>query len=433
VTRSDSLAAAIRAGRADALARVAAQPLRVCPDNLVERPWGGHRLPAYKGLADPALAGRRFGEAFEVCADPCDPEARAHPSRIALPDGSEIGLPELLEAAPEPLLGAALARTSGARLPLLPKTLDVCELLSVQAHPPGQPELYLVLEADPGATLRVGFRGDVDARALAARLAGGRAAQEALLGLLRPEADLAALQGALATAFARGGAGGPEALCARIEPQLAARADRRRAAALLGELCDLYGEVLAQLNEIPVQAGQLIFNASRPGDAPNLHSSVSADVHALGNPEGRELLILEVRRPGPTLRAWDHVRFPLRELAIEPALRSVSRRGRDPDEYRVEPRPVPGCPGLLRSVECAFFGVDHLRPGRAPVAQSSDGGPRTLHAIRGSLEIRAPGGAVRLRRGESALLPAALGAYEVAAHDGAAGCEAVQVRIPAGA
>ena len=45
-----------------------------------------------------------------------------------------------------------------------------------------------------------------------------------------------------------------------------------------------------------------------------------AEVHALGNPEGREILALEIRRPGPTFRAWDNVRFPVRDVDVDAAL-----------------------------------------------------------------------------------------------------------------
>ena len=43
------------------LATYLLKPLR---DNLVERPWGGDRLCAFKNLESPD--GRRFGESFEI-------------------------------------------------------------------------------------------------------------------------------------------------------------------------------------------------------------------------------------------------------------------------------------------------------------------------------------------------------------------------------
>ncbi|RPI63738.1 MAG: hypothetical protein EHM50_01830, partial [Lysobacterales bacterium] len=50
-------------------------------DNLVERPWGGDRLCAFKRLAP---AGGPVGESFEISADDGDDEARLHPSVLAL-------------------------------------------------------------------------------------------------------------------------------------------------------------------------------------------------------------------------------------------------------------------------------------------------------------------------------------------------------------
>ena len=60
--------------------------------------------------------------------------------------------------------GADFVARHGKRWPLLPKTLAVAELLSVQAHPPGNTEVYVIIAADAGATIRLGFKTDVDAR-----------------------------------------------------------------------------------------------------------------------------------------------------------------------------------------------------------------------------------------------------------------------------
>ena len=117
------------------LAEVVAAPIIPLKDNLVARPWGGQRLPIFKGL--PPTPQQRWGEAFEICAFACDEEANAHPSIVRLADRSEISLPELLAAAGSAILGEQLIAIHGCQLPLLPKTLDLSELLSVQAHPEG--------------------------------------------------------------------------------------------------------------------------------------------------------------------------------------------------------------------------------------------------------------------------------------------------------
>jgi len=167
----------LRGERASA-ARLASALLVPLNDNFVERPWGGFRLPELKRAR--AGAGRRIGECFEIAADDRDEEARRHPSRVRLADGSVASVPALLDVHAETLFGAAFVARHGRRWPLLPKTLDVVELLSVQAHPPGNTEVYVIVAAEPGATLRLGFKTDVDAASLAARVEAGRRDQQRL-------------------------------------------------------------------------------------------------------------------------------------------------------------------------------------------------------------------------------------------------------------
>src|SRR5690606_19886499 len=151
------------------------------------------RIRSYKGLCplpdQPRLTGLGLGEAFEIAACDDDPEARAHASWLRLADGSRVRLADLLRAHAETLLGARFAAVHGAQFPLLPKTLDIKELLSVQGHPPGNTEAYVIIEADPGATIRLGFRADIEPQALVRELQGGRLRQQELLGSLDPRID----------------------------------------------------------------------------------------------------------------------------------------------------------------------------------------------------------------------------------------------------
>src|SRR5690348_15194053 len=173
VARANTEAERLMAGDGAAAAALGARLLKPRRDNLVERPWGGHRLRDFKRLG--AAASRSaIGESFELAADDSDDEARKYPSVIDLPDGSNVTLPALLSAHAETLLGADFVGRYGRRLPLLPKLLDVAELLSVQAHPPGGTEVYVIVAADPGATLRLGFSRDADAKKLARQFADGR-------------------------------------------------------------------------------------------------------------------------------------------------------------------------------------------------------------------------------------------------------------------
>lgn len=386
-------------------------------DNLVERPWGGTRLRAFKGL--PAAGrgdDRTIGESFEIAADDADDEARRYPSLLSLPDGSTIGLPALLAVHAETMLGEAFVQRYGRRYPLLPKLLDVAELLSVQAHPPGNTEVYVIVAADPGATIRLGFAADVDAAALAAQLAAGRREQQRLLeltGAIAPEELQELLQPWLARRKARAGE-----LAATLEPRLAPGARWADVATCLAALHCVYWAVLDALNAIPVAAGDVIYNASPPRVVAAGGRPASAEVHALGNPEGRGVLALEIRLPGPTFRAWDHVRFPLREIDVDAALAAFNLGATRPSDFVVAPRPMR--PGVRRSVDGEYFRLEHLAPTKAQPVAVPASSPHSLHALAGRVTVCSAAGGVSLgalERGESALVPAGVGAYRVVAVD----------------
>ncbi len=163
--------------------RARVEAFETAADNLVERPWGGAQLREFKRLGVAAAGAGAVGESFEIAADDTDDEARRYPSVVELGDGSTVTLPALLARHAETLLGAAFVARYGPRFPLLPKLLDVAELLSIQAHPPGNTEVYVIVAAEPGATIRLGFRADVDATAFAASLAQGRRDQQRVLEL----------------------------------------------------------------------------------------------------------------------------------------------------------------------------------------------------------------------------------------------------------
>ncbi len=394
-------------GRTPPFTDVSRGVLRLRPDNLVERPWGGVRLFDFKRLGPPP-PGKSFGESFEVAADPDDSEASAHPSAVLMPEGGTISLVDLLRVVPEPILGPRHTASHGPRILLLPKFLDVREMLSVQAHPPGNPEAYVVLHADPGATIRLGFRHDVDLAAFGERLRAGRVAQERLLALV-PEAALKPRLGPwLATQ-----AESVSALARAIAPREAARVEP-----LLLELAAIYRLALDALNEIPIAAGQIVFNATPDGR--------SADVHALGNPQGRAILLFEIRRTGPTFRLWDHARLPLRPLDVDRGLAAIDGRRRDPASFFVIPEPIE--PGVLRSVDCHAFAAVHLRPPLgARISRPPADGLRTVHVLSGTVVIDP--GSTTLGCGESAIVPAALGGYDVSALE--EGSEVVEVSTPA--
>jgi mannose-6-phosphate isomerase class I len=422
-----TLADAIRAKDQQFLARVAAAPIIPLNNNLVSRPWGGRRLCAYKGLLRPSH--QRWGEAFEICAFAGDEEAAAHPSVIRLADGSEIDLPELLAAAGPAILGEDFVATHGCQLPLLPKTLDVGELLSVQAHPEGFTEAYIIIEADEGATIRLGFKRDVDPADLGQRLKGGRQLQQRLLDYLRDGVDLEALQATLTSNFARR-AVRADAVLPALESLLHTGADRK-IVETLRSLKELYWEVLDLLNEISVTPGQVIYNANPEAVSAATGRPRSAEVHALGNPQGKEILALEIRRPGPTFRAWDHVRFPLRPIDVDKTLDALNLRATRPADFIVTPRPLAGCPGVFRSVQSEWFVVDHLRPRPQAEVRLSAGTPmHTLHVVRGTVELQTSDDRTlaSLTRGQSAIIPVTIDSHRLTTAEGDA--EVVMVTIP---
>jgi mannose-6-phosphate isomerase class I len=405
----------------DAVERLASRLIKPVNNNLIERPWGGRMLLDYKGLRGSsrptAAPGMGFGEAFEIAAYDRDPEARRFPSRLLLGDGSSLTLPELLERHAAAILGDDFAARYGACFPLLPKTLDIAEMLSVQGHPPGNTEVYIIIAADPGATIRLGFSEDIDRDEFARALRTGREQQAELAALGDGLTDSSEFQSLLKAWFADREATSAEL---RTRPIGAAFAEGAWPVArrLLDALKQVYWRVLDVMNAVPVAPGQVIYNAT-PRRLLGAHESASAEVHALGNPEGKEILALEVRRPGPTFRAWDNVRFPLREIDIEAALDALNLKATSVDEFIVEPAAVAGRPGVFVSVDADGFRVEHLRPKADLAISVPHEAAHCLHAIRGQASFRTPDGIEigQLRCGESALVPIGTGAYVVSSTD----------------
>lgn len=403
-------------------AELATSLLKPQRDNLVERPWGGDKLGAFKSLSVPA--DRRFGESFEISADDGDDEARLHPSVLELGDGSTITLPALLAVHADVLLGDAFIRLYGRRFPLLPKLLDVAELLSVQAHPPGNTEVYVIVDADRDATIRLGFAADIDAAAWTAKLNDARRDQCYLLELLGAySAD--ELQALLKNWLARRKARPADLEKALIENLRDAKwSDAEK---LLKKLHDTYWAVLDSLNAVPVKAGDVIYNSNPPRVVVASGKPASAEVHALGNPEGRSVLALEIRRPGPTFRAWDNVRFPLRNLDIEGALEAVNLSATRPQDFIVAPKRVR--PGVSRSVDCEYFRLEHLEPTPSLAIDVPASAPHCLHSLAGRVSVRRAGMEIgTLERGESAFVPAGVGAYRIVAERAPAAV--VRVTLP---
>ena len=406
---------------------IASNLIRVESDNLVARPWGGHWLRSFKGLAASAAADDlRWGEAFEIAAFDADDEACRYPSRVCIEGQDCVPLPRLLERHAAGILGQQFVARYGPCFPLLPKTLDIKELLSVQGHPPGHTEVYIIIDAEPGASLRLGFNRDIDPTGLLRSLRQGLELQDNLVALLGGSSDGSDLQRSVAPWFA-GRELGIDAIGDWLDGTFSA--DAAKASAMLVDLKRLYWTVLDSMNAIAVEPGQVIYNATPARLLAGADGVASAEVHALGNPEGKEILALEVRRPGPTFRAWDNVRFPKRAVDVDLALRSLNLRATRPEEFIVSRRPVAGCDGMYVSVDAPQFRVEHLlpEPGRSIAVTAA--APHSLHCIAGAVEALDSSGRSlgALSRGQSALVPVNVTDYRI---ESTGPAELIRVTVP---
>jgi mannose-6-phosphate isomerase class I len=299
-------------------------------------------------------------------------------------------------------------------------------LLSVQAHPPGNTEVYVIVEAEPGATIRLGFAAGVDAGPWAEQLASGRRDQQRLLELFG-EDFAAELQSALQPWLARRAASAKD-LESELRPRLRDGSHWPEVEARLASVRACFWAVLDSLNTVPVKPGDIIYNANPPRVTVATGKPVSAEVHALGNTEGRGVFALEIRRPGTTFRAWDNVRFPLRDIDIAAALDALNLTATVPSDFIVEPHDVR--PGVRRSVDCEYFRLEHLEPARGLAIDVPATPPHSLHALAGRVSVtRSDGRSLgTLERGESALVPGQVGAYRLVADGERA--ELIKVDLP---
>ena len=358
--RSDRSAALLEGSRA-AIDRLASKLLKPLNNNFVERPWGGMQMLELKGMPGArARAGLPIGEAFEISADDRDPEARRYPSRIRFGDGSELPLPRLLEQHADALLGPRFRASLRRVLPAAAEDSRHRRAAFGASSSRGQHRGVRDHRRDAGATIRLGFNADVDPGELERRLGAGRRDQQRLLELLVAGVDQQNLQQVLKPWLAQ-----RNASTAALEPALRPLlrdGTRAEAATTLSALHALYWEVLDSLNEIAVAPGQVIHNSNPRRIVAATGRAASAEVHALGNPEGREILALEIRRPGPTFRAWDNVRYPLRDIDIAGALAALNLRRTAPDEFSWSRGRSRAAPGARFPSIRSIFGSSISRP-----------------------------------------------------------------------
>lgn len=172
--------------------RLGSGPILLDPANFTPRqrtPWGGMKIGnLVKADLLTAARGQIIGEAWEFS---CDPE---FPSRLlAAAPGEPETLLELIQRFPAESLSPHLAQKGRDRLAceILVKIVDAQTPLSLQVHPQdgdptlgpgecGKPESWLILDAEPGAGIYLGFSRPFQREQLAAMLRSHTAGAECL-------------------------------------------------------------------------------------------------------------------------------------------------------------------------------------------------------------------------------------------------------------
>ncbi len=146
------------------------QALKLSPDcftPLSRTPWAGTQIQKrYKSNIRTSEVA--IGESWEIS---CDPD---FPSRVK---GLDQTLLSLIQEEPEAMLSGDYVRRKGVNCEILVKLLNAASPLSVQVHPRdddaalgpqecGKPESWLILDAEPGSGLYLGFSEPVQAETL---------------------------------------------------------------------------------------------------------------------------------------------------------------------------------------------------------------------------------------------------------------------------
>ncbi len=141
-----------------------------------ERVWGGSHLAAYYGKDFETCD--RIGESWDICG------FEDESSQVA--DGflANNRLYDIVETYMDEVVGEDHYKRFGNEFPILVKTLDVQDRLSVQVHPDddtafdrhdsyGKNEAWYVLDAQPGAKIYMGFNKDLSVAEFLERCAAG--------------------------------------------------------------------------------------------------------------------------------------------------------------------------------------------------------------------------------------------------------------------
>jgi mannose-6-phosphate isomerase len=133
---------------------------------LKERIWGGEKL---KTILNKPIKSSITGESWELST------VEGDVSVIANGELKGKSLTEIIEEAPNEILGTEVYKRFGKQFPLLFKYLDAREDLSIQVHPNdalakerhnsfGKTEMWYIMQADEDARIIVGFKEKSNAK-----------------------------------------------------------------------------------------------------------------------------------------------------------------------------------------------------------------------------------------------------------------------------
>lgn len=142
------------------------KPIRFTPINK-QTIWGGNRILPFKGQEVGEMT--QIGESWELSGVPGDV------SVVCEGEHQGKNLQQLITIYKERLVGKSVYERFGDEFPLLIKFIDADQPLSIQVHPDdetarklgktrGKTEMWYVVDAHPGSTLKAGFNTTIDAR-----------------------------------------------------------------------------------------------------------------------------------------------------------------------------------------------------------------------------------------------------------------------------
>jgi mannose-6-phosphate isomerase len=171
---------------------------------MMERVWGGNRLPALFGK--PLPQGKTIGESWEVVDRP---EAQ---SRVDGGPYASATLRQMFQNFPNEMLGS-LAAQKPQSFPLLLKYVDAGTPLSVQVHPDdenakaykdrGKSECWIIVHAEPGAQITRGLKPGIT-RAVYEKAVAEDRVEEVLHTFTPKVGDLVALPAGMVHAIGSG-------------------------------------------------------------------------------------------------------------------------------------------------------------------------------------------------------------------------------------